>query len=484
MRLRIQHRLFLTLLAASGLAVVSMFVIFQWSISQGFLHYINTVENERLLKLTDGLQDAFAASRGWGFLGPDPEAWLRRHLRRLPEDDAGQRDLPPPPPGLPAMDRPPPPPGQAFHCPPRRMERSFEARLVLLDQSRKPILGPGQGLSVSPHLLPLKVDGQVIGYLGLLPKQRLSDTRQLRFLKQQKIALALVAAVILLISALLSLLLAGRLLRPINALVSAARRLTGGDFSARVEVTSADELGQLARDFNTLALTLEKNERSRRQWVADISHELRTPLAVLRGEIEALLDGVRPASEEAIRSLHAEALRLGRLVDDLYHLSLSDIGGLTYRKEPLDPLEVLRQALDALAAELDQRQIALSLDLPGLAGCQVLADPQRLHQLFANLIENSCKYTDRGGRLMIGTEGRGGVILFHFQDSAPGVPGQDMERLFERLYRVEVSRSRDLGGAGLGLAICRNIAEAHGGLISAKPSPLGGLWITVQLPTL
>ncbi|HEY5973808.1 MAG TPA: ATP-binding protein, partial [Geobacteraceae bacterium] len=255
-----------------------------------------------------------------------------------------------------------------------------------------------------------------------------------------------------------------------------------GDYSTRVPVVSTDELGQLAGDFNTLALTLAQNEQARRQWVADISHELRTPLAILRGEIEALQDGIRKPSPDSIRSLHGEVLRLGRLVDDLYQLSLSDLGALQYRRERLDLAVLVGDVVSAHRAEFTANNIGLSASLPADGTAQLLGDPERLHQLFANLLANSLKYTAAGGELRIAMTCDGCTVSIDFQDSAPGVTDTDLERLFERLYRVEASRNRATGGAGLGLAICRNIVEAHQGTISARPSPLGGLWVRVELP--
>jgi two-component system sensor histidine kinase BaeS len=276
--------------------------------------------------------------------------------------------------------------------------------------------------------------------------------------------------------------LARRLVRPIRALASATHRLAAGQFDIRVPVGSSDELGHLARDFNSLAVTLEKNEQARRQWVADISHELRTPLAVLRGEIEALQDGIRQPTPDSVRSLHGEVLRLSRLVDDLYQLSLSDLGALTYRKENLDVAELLTEALTSYRPELAQKEIRLTLELPRRGTAKVFGDPERLHQLFANVLDNALKYTDAGGALAIRLDVGDGQARLDFQDSAPGVPESKLERLFDRLYRVETSRNRAAGGAGLGLAICRNIVEAHAGRITAQPSPLGGVWIRITLP--
>ena len=354
-------------------------------------------------------------------------------------------------------------------------------RLLLVDDQQTTLLGPDQ-IPNNVTMLPLRHQDKTVGQLGLLPLADLTESHELRFLKEQRLTLALVALAVVLVAAGLALPLAGRLVRPIKRLTIAVRKIAAGEFTTRVEVTTSDELGQLAQDFNLLALTLEKNEKTRRQWVADISHELRTPLAVLRAEIEALQDGVRPTTSDSIRSLHGEVLRLNRLVDDLYQLSLSDLGGLTYRKEEVDLAALIRTAIASYRSEFQDKGIVLD---PLFAVDQVVpifGDAERLGQLIANLMDNSLKYTDAGGRLAVGLNSEDGLAKLDLQDTPPGVDEDKLDRLFERLYRVESSRSRGAGGAGLGLAICKNIVEAHAGQITAKPSPLGGVWIQVTLP--
>ncbi|WP_432823549.1 ATP-binding protein [Trichloromonas sp.] len=479
MRTGIKHRLFIALLAATGLVAVGMLLIMQWSIDRGFLQYVNTLEQERLERLAIELEQAYAEQLSWNFLHNDPINLFRLMIRTLPERQFSPEQI------------------ERFE---RRMKRRheeggigagrepknanpdlFERRVVLQDSRRQVIFAPAK-IPPSATFRPLLHQRQTVGYLGLVPRKDLADANQLRFVRQQKWAMLLIAGLMLVVSALLALPLASRMVRPIRSLAQATRRLAAGDFSTRVPAARSDELGQLALDFNSLALALEKNEQARRQWVADISHELRTPLSVLRGEIEALQDGVRQPTPQAIGSLHSEALRLGRLVDDLYQLALSDVGALTYRKTELQLSDLLDQAIEPLKADFSRKEIALHFELPRDAGVPLFADAERLQQLFGNLLENSLKYTDAGGQLEIRLENADGAAVIHFSDSAPGVPETELDKLFDRLYRVESSRNRHTGGAGLGLSICRNIVEAHEGTISARPSPLGGLWISIRLP--
>ena len=479
MRTGIKYRLFVALLAATGLVAVGIMLIMQWSIDRGFLQYVNTLEQERLERLAIELEQAYAEQQSWDFLRNDSVNLRRLVIRTLPERQFSPEQL------------------ERFE---RRMKHRqeaggmgmgrdfkaansdvFEKRIIVQDSGRNIVLAPAK-IPSTVNFRPLLHDQETIGYLGLAPRKDLADANQLRFVREQKLAMFLIAGLMLVVSALLALPLASRMVRPIRTLAQATRRLAAGDFASRVPADRSDELGQLARDFNSLALVLEKNEQARRQWIADISHELRTPLTVLRGEIEALQDGVRQPTPQAIGSLHGEALRLGRLVDDLYQLALSDVGALTYRKTEVSLIEEIDQVIEPLKTEFSRKGIALHFERPRTDGPILFADPERLHQLFGNLLENSLKYTDGGGRLDIRLETADDAAVIHFSDSTPGVTEAELSKLFDRLYRVENSRNRHTGGAGLGLSICRNIVEAHEGTIIARPSPLGGLWITVRLP--
>jgi len=490
MKVMIKYRLFLAMLTATAAVVVSMFLIMQWSFSQGFLTYINRMETGRLDRLTELVQESYQHSGGWRSLQKDSEAWqalLTESMRRegTEQESAGRQGH-----GPRRGERRAPPPGGGSP----RWGNRFEARIMLLDADRRVVAGEAVPPAAAPspqktapeekvQYRPITSSGKLVGYLGLLPRKHLTDTRQLRYLQEQKLAMGMIAGVMLLVSAALSLPLANNLVRPIKDLAASIHSLASGRFDTRVPISGADELGQLGKDFNALALSLEKNEQARRQWVADISHELRTPLSVLRGEIEAIQDGVRDATPDSMRSLHVEVMHLSRLVDDLYQLSLSDVGALTYRKEDLDLARVLRHAIESFRGEFEQKEIALRALVPA-AHFPVYADEQRLLQLFDNLLDNAQKYTDPGGELVVQLKRYENTAVVDFMDSAPGVAPEELSRLFDRLFRVDNSRNRAKGGAGLGLSICKNIVEAHEGTIEAHPAPQGGVWIKIELPLL
>jgi two-component system, OmpR family, sensor histidine kinase BaeS len=267
----------------------------------------------------------------------------------------------------------------------------------------------------------------------------------------------------------------------VKKLANHVQRLSRGDYQERISSRGHDEISTLAEHLNHLAHTLEQSEKMRKRWVADISHELRTPLAVLQADLEALEDGVRRFDEKAIGRLQKHASRLTRLVNDLYQLALTDIGDMSYRKQACDIGELLEDLSHSLDHKFAQNGLNFHFD-----GAQeeliALADPQRLQQLFLNLLNNSINYTQAPGQIELKLKKETNELLVTLEDSAPGVDAALHDKLFERLYRAESSRSRETGGAGLGLSICKNIVLAHNGSIDIDHSSLGGLKISIRIP--
>ena len=486
MKLNITHKLFFAIFLAASLAVVSSTLIMQWNLNRGFLLLIHDMEKSGMSRLASRLEEAYRTGSGWDAIRRDPRKWLQMVDSSFPE-------LRPPPVDEinPAQDdvmsqqQPQNRVDNNFSPPlgilPPHLAHQFIQRLFLLDANKTRLIGLDNTMAPDDEVIPLHHQGIVIGYLGLRPQTTLDSLPNKGFLHDQRYAFAIIAMVVLFLSAGLSLLLATRLVRPLKKITGATHVLAQGTYSVRVPADSNDELGRLATDFNALALAIEHNEEARRRWVADISHELRTPLTFLRSQVEAILDGVRQPTTESVQAIHNEIMRFTRLVDDLYHLSMSDVGAQTYRKDEVALSEVIHQTVSIISPEFSAKNIAIQCEVAS-DKITVFGDRERLRQLFGNLLENSLKYTDPGGELSIKVWKDSGRVMIDFQDSAPGVPEAELEKLFERLYRVESSRSRINGGAGLGLAICRNIVEAHEGTITAKPSPLGGVWIQVELP--
>ncbi|MBS1187753.1 MAG: baeS [Burkholderiaceae bacterium] len=463
MRLGITAKLFLAILLTCVIASFAMLGAMRYSFHHGFLGYLNEQEAQRVESVLPKLAAAYRQHGNWDFVRDKPRLWFS--LIR-PE---GMPDFKHHRPSLP----PPPLPDSEF--------TGLMMRFSLLDAQKQLVIGNHKLFTHTP-MRPIEVNGQVVGWIAWMPLERAITNVAVRFHERQAQSGWIIVVIAIVLAALVAWLLARIFLAPLKRITASTHSLAAGDYAARVPVSSGDELGQLGEDFNRLALTLEKNENLRRNFMADISHELRTPLAVLKGELEAVEDGIRPMSLASIRSLQTEVGTLGKLVDDLYQLSLSDVGALAYRKNRVDVLAILMQTIASFEERFADKAIRVDLRFDTTQAAHCNADPLRLQQMFSNLLENAHRYTDAGGVLEICCTHDDELVRIDFQDSAPGVPADKLPHLFERFYRADHSRSRATGGSGLGLAISRNIAEAHQGGMRAQASPLGGLWISVALP--
>lgn len=481
MRLLLWHRLFIALAALSGAALLGFSAWQQHSFGRSFLSYLDTVTAQRLAPANVRLAAAYAEHGSWDFLRDKPRQFgeLVEPPPRGPFDDEHEHRerLDPPPPGAGLRDDRGPMPG---HLPPRpHGPPDLMPRLTLLDAGNVVIVGNPNPVKDATAIA-IELGDRRIGTLSLAPAPQISDAADQAF-AQAQLRSAIVAGIAVLVGALLLALVVARgLLAPVRALARGTRALADGDYTQRIAVARSDELGALARDFNHLAASLEQHREARREWGADIAHELRTPLSILRGEIQAMQDGVRPLARASLDSLQAECGRLGKLIDDLYQLALADAGALEYRFETLDACELIRDIVESRRKNFADAGLHIEETLALHAF--VRGDERRLSQLVDNLLTNARRYTDAPGRIHVEVARSATDVRVIVEDSPPGVPAEALPRLFDRLFRVETSRTRSAGGAGLGLAICRAIVIAHGGSIEATPSPLGGLRIVVRLP--
>lgn len=370
-------------------------------------------------------------------------------------------------------------PGQLSEVPGIQADHHMIRQLALLNAQKQPVAG-----ELNPDTryvtVPLLFGGDPVGYLAHPRWTPVYDPIDERFRDQQLSYLLLASGVALLLSLLVSWWLTRHLVQPVLRVVNFTRQLATGDYEQRLSTKRSDELGQLMLAIDHLAETLGHAERARDRWLADISHELRTPIAILRGEIEALIDGIRQPDSNRLNSLHQEVRHLQKLLDDLHLLALADAGTLRYQFETVDLAEIVRSQTDLFGRYFQAQSIALDIDLEQPANLN--GDPERLRQLIANLLSNSLKYTAAGGKVQIVLKRIGPNWQLVIADTAPGVPAADCDRLFERLFRLESSRNRTQGGSGLGLAICQRIVEAHSGKIHARVSDLGGLHVEITIP--
>jgi len=332
-------------------------------------------------------------------------------------------------------------------------------------------------------------DGRTLATLLALPmpeREEGAGGAQPPFLRSVNRGLWAGAAAAIVLGAVLVWLLSGRIVGPIEALTAAARRLERGDLTPRVAASGRDEVATLGRGFNAMAESLARAQRLRLQLTHDVAHELRTPLTNLRAQIEALEDGLLPASPETLASLHEEVMLLTRLVEDLAQLADAESGTLK-----LEPAAVgVRDALEAAAAAFRARaeEGGVTLEVRADPGIAVRADPARLGQILRNLIANALTHTPRGGgvtleaRAAAGAGGGPAAVELQVRDTGAGIAPEHLPHVFERFYRADPSRSRATGGAGLGLAIVRHLAEAQGGDVRAESEPGRGTRMVVRLP--
>jgi two-component system sensor histidine kinase BaeS len=282
------------------------------------------------------------------------------------------------------------------------------------------------------------------------------------------------------LAALLSFVLVRRVLGPLQRMTDTTRKIAAGDYSARVPIKSQDEVGQLAEAFNRMADSLQQIEQLRKSMTIDVAHELRTPLTNIQGYLEALIDGVVSASRKTYELLLEETLRLVRLVEDILQLAKADAARVDLQKEKILLKALVERMIDSFRSRFDQKGIGIEMQFRPSADA-VFADPTKLVQVVRNLIQNAWEYTPSGGKVCISTRLRSDEIRVVFSNSGGEIAEKDLPFIFERFFRGEKSRSRQHGGAGIGLAIVKELIEAHGGQVGAEISA-GQTHIWFSLP--
>ena len=322
----------------------------------------------------------------------------------------------------------------------------------------------------------------MVGYLltpgsaGGLPAN--FESQLLAKVRNATLLAALISGAVALI---LAVVLANQVIKPVKALTQSAERIAQGDLTQQVDVKGPPEVVTLGQTLNSMAASLQRSEKNRRALTADIAHELRTPLAVQQANLEALEDGVYPLSQESLKPLREQNELLIRLVEDLRTLSLVDAGELELHKRSVDLLELTH--LTAKSFELALAKNAITLQVRNIDELpRVNADPDRIQQILHNLLQNALRYTPAGKSIEIELQSEGKEIRLDVRDHGDGIPPEALDLIFERFYRAESSREHASGSTGLGLAIARKIAEAHGGTLTVSNHPLGGAIFTLRLP--
>ena len=536
MKFSLGVRLFFAVLFSMITVSVLLLLLMRENVAASFADYTQRIELDRLQEISDSIENYYAQHDGWTFLPSTPEKkqdWIKEELLRLylqrladktkaeevkieaptpaapvdlspsahasiptisdRESPLAKLSLPtaPPVPPLPPLPPPPPPlePDEiAMNDAPDVAH--FFRRISLLDKNEHYLAG--QATPRPDKLRPLHYKGTVIAYLGLQKSTLPSDAMSKDFIAEQADIILLSIAASVFFSAVVASLLALHFRRPILQLANGAKQLAEENFDVRLPDQRSDELGELARSFNLVAIKLGKAEQHRRQWVADTSHELRTPISVMRAQLEAIQDGIRSATPENIALMLRQVLSLNKLIDELYLLARSDLGELPYHFQNINLRDLVLEEAANFSEKFKKAQLTLDLQI-GDDSVWLNADPDRLRQVLINLLENSIRYTHAGGlvrlRIKVGdaVQSKGKTyensVHIFIEDSAPGLTQSELAHLGERFYRAEASRNRDQGGAGLGLAMCKKIIQAHHGQLSFTYSDLGGLAVNIQLPT-
>ena len=325
--------------------------------------------------------------------------------------------------------------------------------------------------------VPIMVDGQQVSTLLIPAASGVHEVLENEFLAQVNRTLLWAGLAAGAVAMVLGLLLARQLTAPLRSLTHAAHDLAEGK-APQVEVTSQDEIGELAQAFNQMSRSLDHQETLRRNLMADIAHELRTPLTVIRGDLEALLDGVFQPTPEALASLQEETLLLSRLVDDLRALAQAEAGQLRLERRPTDLADLLQGVVASFDLQATVQGQTLRLNVvPGLP--PVAADPQRVRQIVANLVSNALRHAPESGQVLVSAEVRHGEAIVSVTDDGPGIPAQDIPHVFDRFWRGERPRTE---GSGLGLAIARELVRAHDGQIWVESEPGKGSVFRFTLP--
>lgn len=334
----------------------------------------------------------------------------------------------------------------------------------------------GSGQLGPEQRLPIRADGRVVGTAivrlpeaGVLPQNVTFRSSVNRLLLFGGILAGVVAVV-------LGVALARRATAPATELTRTARALAAGDRSQRVEYEGPDEFGEMALAFNSMADTIEEEDRLRRAFAADVAHELRTPLAILQTEMEGIQDGVIEPSSPALASLLEETLRLSRLVADLETLASADAAGFSLHRQAVELAPLLAGAAAEFAGPYEAEGVTLHADLSDV---RTVADPTRIRQIVTNLLSNALKFTPAGGEVHLALGREAGLAVIRVTDTGPGIPPDELPHVFDRFFR---GRGVLVGGSGIGLTVARELVRAHGGEIRVTSEPGRGAAFEVNLP--
>ncbi len=328
--------------------------------------------------------------------------------------------------------------------------------------------------------LPIKYNGINVGFVDIRSPMPVPEPARDRFIQRMQLSLLIGGSAAILLSLGLGFFFSRFITKPIRELTNAAQEVSNGNLNQRVQIHSRDEIGQLSIVFNDMTDKLNKLIKSQKQMTADIAHELRTPISVILGHAEGIHDGVIPSTPETMEIIREESIRLEHLVNDLRMLALSDAGELDLKQMSQLPKSIIDQTYDHFHYQVQARGISLNKMIADKLP-EILVDMDRMTQVFSNLLENAIRNTPTGGEITLRAVQYNDVVELSVEDTGYGIEKEDLEKIFDRLYRTDQSRKKDKGGTGLGLALARMIVEQHGGTIHAESEPGKGTRMVIRL---
>ena len=465
MKLRLSVVVFFVVAMTSLISVLAIAAAFSFNLQRGFSDYLIADDKQEFDRLIERIerraqsldQDEAVLDK----LLPELVVLEEERRRRVTDNSL-------------LLRRPGNKPPQQFH---RRLT-GFDAEGEKLFGPRPPPGRIRRGILRADVI----VNERKIGSLSLLPLGRTPDGVNARFLENQY----RVGGSFIVLLLLLSLIPAWFVARKADRIVLGVKEATGdivsGSYRKRAPDSPIKEVSEITSNINLLTEELQRLANLRRKWLAETSHELRTPLAAMTAEVDALVDGVRPYSSDAIVSLQEEANNLGRLVNDLHFLAVADLSAPSYTFTMLDPVALCRDVIDRFKARARNAGLMLEFDIQAPSPLTVKWDKGRIEQVLSNILTNSLRYTDAPGKVLVSIQEAPTAIVLTFEDTPPGVGHDDLKQLFEPLFRVDETRDRATGGTGLGLSVAQTIVQMHSGSIAASASDLGGLRLIVTLP--
>jgi two-component system sensor histidine kinase BaeS len=482
MRLKLAHKLFL-INAGIIFALTAVFVSLSYFISKSmYSNALNGIDLDVMESLSENLSEQYKKSGTWDIYVNDRTHWNQTvdnnffavffSLMAKVAENAG-RDNPP-------ASGPPIPPPAAANPKWEFPFGTFFQRLSLLDPDKKPLIEP-EIFNADASYQKIKLDGKVIGWLrvgrinvDMLPLAQYFFEQQLNIVYWSSVVGGIIAVA-------LSFLLSRHITAPIRILTLGARQIAKRNFQSLIRINTRDELQELAESFNAISKELELHQTRQKQWLMDVSHELKAPLTLLVGEVFAICDNLSKCDDATATFLQNEVQHIKRMADDLYQLCQMDEQGFNLNRQTIELQPFMEYQVRRYLDKFRSTQIKLHENYAP-EPIYLNVDCDRLSQVLSNIFENCLRYMDSPGELWVRLAQAGGKTIVEVEDSGPGVPEGSLSKLFDRHYSVDAAGRRASGGAGLGLAICKEIIAAHDGEISAISGSKGGLCIRILLP--